>query len=123
MAQGEMTAEEFEALRPRFARFASESVEYARLVLVDGQDQSEVARLHGVQRQIVNRPVTKIRALAADAPKGWQRVEQYFPPAVATALNAYAVELRAAEADGAEILAVAAPDLHYALVKEIRDAQ
>ncbi len=116
----EMTAEAFEDLRPRFGRMSDDSAEAARLVLVEGQEQSAVAKARGVSRQVVSRAVKRVQMLAAAVPQDWQQVDQYFPPAIAAALNEYADELKTAVAQGVDIFGIRAPDLYYALTREKR---
>jgi hypothetical protein len=81
-----MTAAEFQACLPLVQHLAQDRVDAARAVLVDDEEQSEVAKRMGWSRQAVNICVNKVwavlqnykqaraneeAALTADLPKGW----------------------------------------------------
>jgi TrfB plasmid transcriptional repressor len=90
-----MTAEQFEALRPRLGRLALDSVEIARAVLVDGLKPTEVAATHKMTRQRVHGIVSRFRAAANQVPTGWKRVEVWLPPELAAEVEAMAEKARA----------------------------
>lgn len=90
-----MTAEEFEALRPRLGRLALDTVEIARAVLVDGMKTTEAANLHNMTRQRVHGIVQRFRAAAQEVPTGWRRVEVWLPPELAAKVEAMADQARA----------------------------
>lgn len=89
-----MTAEEFDALRPRLGRLSLDTVNRAREVLVDGQRQSEVARKHGLTRQRVSGMVARVLAAAHGIPRGWEKVEVWLPPAVAEQVRTMEADAR-----------------------------
>jgi hypothetical protein len=88
-----MTAEEFDALRPRLGRLALDSFEIARAVLVDGMKTTEAAHRYGM---------TRFRAAAQDVPTGWRRVEVWLPPEMAEQVEAMAENARLNHKGGAE---------------------
>lgn len=90
-----MTANEFEALRPRLGRLALDTVEIARAVLVDGLKPTDVATRHGMTRQRVHGIVQRFRAAAQEVPTGWRRVEVWLPPELAAQVEAMAEKARA----------------------------
>jgi predicted DNA-binding protein (UPF0251 family) len=90
-----MTAEEFEALRPRLGRLAIDTIEIARAVLVDGMKTTEAANRHGMTRQRVHGIVQRFRAAAQDVPTGWRRIEVWLPPELAEQVEAMADQARA----------------------------
>jgi hypothetical protein len=96
MATGPMmTAQEFDALRPRLGRLALDTIEIARAVLVDGMKTTEAANLHNMTRQRVHGIVQRFRAAAQEVPTGWRRVEVWLPPELAQQVEAMAEEARA----------------------------
>ncbi len=96
-----MTAEEFDALRPRLGRLALDSFEIARAVLVDGMKTTEAANRYGMTRQRVHGIVQRFRAAAQEVPTGWRRVEIWLPPELAQKVEAMAEQARADQAAGA----------------------
>jgi hypothetical protein len=90
-----MTAQEFEALRPRLGRLALDTIEIARAVLVDGMKTTEAAKRHGMTRQRVHGIVQRFRAAAQDVPTGWRRIEVWLPPELAEKVEAMADQARA----------------------------
>jgi hypothetical protein len=75
-----MTAQEFEALRPRLGRLALDTVEIARAVLVEGVKPAEIATRHSMSRQRLHGIVQRYRAAAQELPTVWRRVEVWLPP-------------------------------------------
>ena len=95
-----MTAEDFDALRPRLGRLALDTVEIARAVLVDGMKPTEAAARYGMTRQRVHGIVQRFRAAAQAVPTGWRRVEVWLPPELAAQVEAMAEKARADHAAG-----------------------
>ncbi|KND61511.1 hypothetical protein BVER_04461c [Candidatus Burkholderia verschuerenii] len=89
-----MTADEFEALRPRLRRLALDTVDIARAVLVDGMTPPDVAARYGMTRQRVHGIVKRFRAAAQEVPTGWRRVEVWLPPEMAAQVKAMADKAR-----------------------------
>jgi len=83
MAKPKMTPQEFEAARPGFGRQTDDTIEMVRLVLVEGQSQTDVARQYGLTRQRVSLAVKQILTVADNIPKGWVKLEIWLPPALA----------------------------------------
>jgi len=90
-----MTADEFEALRPRLGRLALDTHQIARAVLVDGMKPTEAATHYGMTRQRVHGIVSRFRAAAQEVPTGWRRVEVWLPPELAAQVEAMADKARA----------------------------
>ena len=90
-----MTADEFDALRPRLGRLALDTVEIARAVLVDGMKPTEAATRHQMTRQRVHGIVQRFLAAAQEVPTGWRRVEVWLPPELAGQVKAMAEKARA----------------------------
>jgi len=70
-----LTAAEFDALRPHLGRLTMDSVEIARLVLVDGVKQSEAATRYSMSRQRIHGIMVRFAAASQAVPTGWRRVE------------------------------------------------
>lgn len=93
----EMTANEFDEIAKRIPkRIKAENIEIARLVMVDGLRQSDVADQYQVTKQQVQRHVKRFRREALAVPSSWVTVNGYFPPKIAERLAVYAEELKAA---------------------------
>lgn len=90
-----LTAQEFDALRPRLGRLALNTIEIARAVLVEGMTQTEAANHHSMTRQRVYGIVQRFRAAAQEVPTGWRRVEVWLPPEVAVQVEAMEKKARA----------------------------
>lgn len=95
-----MTADEFEALRPRLGRLALDTVDIAREVLVEGMRPTEAAVRHNMSRQRVHGIVQRFRAAAQEVPTGWRRVEVWLPPELAVEVEAMARRAREAHVAG-----------------------
>lgn len=91
----EMTAEEFEALRPRLGRLALDTIEIARAVLVGGMKPTAAATRYNMSRQRVHGIIGRFRAAAQQVPTGWRRVEVWLPPKLAAKVEAMAEQARA----------------------------
>ena len=85
-----MTAEEFDALRPRLGRVSLDTMEIARAVLVDGVRQSDAATRYGMTRQRINGILRRFAAASQGVPTGWRRVEVWLPPDLADSVQAMA---------------------------------
>ena len=94
MAQARMTQAEFDALRPNLGRIALDTIDIARLVLVDGMTQGEVATKHNMSRQRVYGILQRFAAAAQSVPTGWRRVEVWLPPDLADQVETMANEER-----------------------------
>ena len=85
-----LTAEEFDALRPRLGRTSMDTMEIARAVLVDGMRQSDAATRYGMTRQRINGILRRFAAASQSVPTGWRRVEVWLPPELADQVEAMA---------------------------------
>ena len=94
MAHARMTQAEFDALRPNLGRMALDTIDIARLVLVDGMTQAEVATAHNMSRQRVYGILQRFAAAAQSVPTGWRRVEVWLPPELADQVEAMAEQAR-----------------------------
>lgn len=94
MAHARMTQAEFDALRPNLGRMALDSIDIARLVLVDGMTQAEVATTHNMSRQRVFGILERFQKAAQAIPAGWRKVEVWLPPELADQVEAVAERAR-----------------------------
>lgn len=95
MAHARMTQAEFDALRPKLGRMALDSIDIARLVLVDGLTQAEVATTHAMSRQRVFGILERFQKAAQAVPAGWRKVEVWLPPELADQVEVLARRARA----------------------------
>ena len=95
MAHARMTQAEFDALRPNLGQITLDTIDIARLVLVDGLTQAEVATVHNMSRQRVYGILQRFAAAAQNLPTGWRRVEVWLPPELAGQVEAMAKRARA----------------------------
>ncbi|UZO95002.1 Hypothetical protein RMHFA_05582 (plasmid) [Roseomonas mucosa] len=98
MAEGRMTAAEFEALRPRLRRLTVDSFGIARAVFVDGARPATVATQHNTSRQRVYAIVKRVEEAIAAVPTDWRRVEVWLPPELAAQVEKMAEDAQAAHA-------------------------
>ena len=89
-----LTAAEFEALRPHLGRLTMDTVEIARLVLVDGMKQAEAAARFGMSRQRIHGIIVRFAAASQAVPTSWRRVEVWLPPELADQVEAMAEKAR-----------------------------
>ncbi len=85
-----MTAEEFDALRPRLGRVGLDTMEIARAVLVEGVRQSDAATRYGVTRRRINGILRRFAAASQGVLTNWRRVEVWLPPDLAEQVEAMA---------------------------------
>ncbi len=83
MAHAKMTQAEFDALRPNLGRMALDSIDIARMVLLEGMTQAEVATTHNMSRQRVFGILERFQKAAQAIPQGWRKVEVWLPPDLA----------------------------------------
>lgn len=77
---GILKANEFEAAVAAFPRLSENGKEAAKLVLVDGLEQIEVAERFGLHRQQINKWVKDIYQSHIDCPAGWKVDVVTLPP-------------------------------------------
>ena len=77
---GILTAEQFEVAVSVFPRLSETGKAAAKLVLVDGQAQVEVAAHFGIRRQQVNKWVKDIYQAHQNIPDGWLVDTVTLPP-------------------------------------------
>ncbi len=94
MVEPKMTAQEFEASRPHFWRLTEDTIEMARLVLVEGHSQSDVARKYELTRQRVSLAVKQVLTAVEEIPNGWVKLEIWLPPAMASKVRDMAQKAR-----------------------------
>lgn len=102
MAEGKMTADEFDALQPRLGRLTVDTVKIARTVLVDGVRPVDAATQYGTSRQRVNAIIRRFEEATREFPTDWRRVDVWLPPELAARVEQMAQEARAAYAGGAK---------------------
>ena len=90
MTTRRLTADEFDALRPRLGRLALGTVAVARSVLVEGLRPIDAAGRFGISRQRVHGIVKRFEAAIRQVPSGWRRVEVWLPPDLVAQVEAMA---------------------------------
>jgi hypothetical protein len=95
-----MTADEFDALRPRLGhRMGEDTVTIAREVLVDGLPQTKAAEKHGITKQRVSDIVKRVLAVVRGIPADWQLVEVWLPPDLAEQVRQMEAQAKAEVSD------------------------
>ncbi len=94
MAHARMTQAEFDALRPNLGRMALDSIDIARLVLVEGLTQAEVATTHNMSRQRVFGILERFQKAAQTIPAGWRKVDLWLPSNIADQVEVISLHLR-----------------------------
>lgn len=92
MLKPEMTAQEFDQLRPALKRLTLETVDIAREVLVDGKTHAEVAAARGKSKQRIGQMIKQVLAKRDDIPAGWEYLELWVPAPLAAEVR-HQVEL------------------------------
>lgn len=92
MSNSLLTPAEFEAAVSAMGRTKPDSIEIARMVLVDGRGLSEVAAELKISRQWVNKISKKVQSYARTIPAGWVHVDVWLPQEVAEEVERIAVE-------------------------------
>ncbi len=95
MAAPRLTPAEFDALRPKLGRLAVDTMDVARLVLVDGLPPSEAGERYGMSRQRVYGIEQRFKAAMETVPTRWRKVEVWLPPELAAQVEAMASTARA----------------------------
>ena len=90
MTAPRLTADEFAALRPKLGRLAVDTIDVARLVLVDGLPPSEAGARYGMSRQRVYGIEQRFKAAMETMPTRWRKVEVWLPPELAAQVEAMA---------------------------------
>ena len=102
-----LTPDEFDALRPKLGRLAADTIDVARLVLVDGLAPSEAGTRSGMSKQRVYGIVQRFRAAMEVMPTRWRKVEIWLPPELAAQVEAMAsdalAELRSSRQQGKDV--------------------
>lgn len=86
--QGRMTAEEFDSQIDKLADLRGNTIELARLILVDGKTPAEAARLVGTQKQNVSKKMQRVRALLTGYPADWVQFQGMMPESMAVEVRA-----------------------------------
>jgi DNA-directed RNA polymerase specialized sigma24 family protein len=74
-----MTPEDFEGHKDKLKRLSSQTIDLARMILVDGIPNAEAARQTGMARQNVKRQMNRVMARLAGYPEGWVRFDGWMP--------------------------------------------
>ncbi len=90
MAHARMTQAEFDALRPNLGRMALDTIDIARLVLVEGMTQAEVATTYNMSRQRIFGILERFQKTVQAIPRGWRKVEVWLPLDLAAEVEALA---------------------------------
>lgn len=76
-----MSAEEFESNLPKLAGdFTVNTINLARLVLVEGQTHTEAAKAANVSRQNVGKTVERVMARFNEFPSDWVLLKEVWAP-------------------------------------------
>ncbi|KQH72932.1 TrfB-related DNA-binding protein [Xylella fastidiosa subsp. sandyi] len=81
-----ITSQDFEKLRPYLSRFKEQNIEAIRKILVDGQQQTNVANTLGVTNKAVSYMVRKAWQTYikhGERPEGWISISVTLPPDMA----------------------------------------
>lgn len=78
-----LTQDEFDKARPLFGRMSQETIEMARLVLVEGFSQTQVAKEFKLTRQRVSLAVKQILTAIDDVPADWVKLDVWLPSSMA----------------------------------------
>ncbi|WP_151869218.1 TrfB-related DNA-binding protein [Acinetobacter soli] len=81
-----ITAEQWDDLLPFLSTMQEKTLSYCKEVLVDGYSVTEVAVKHGLQRQVVNKSVSKVYVLfnkRNSDKKDWVSVTVFVPKTIA----------------------------------------
>ncbi|UUS62533.1 MULTISPECIES: TrfB-related DNA-binding protein [unclassified Acinetobacter] len=81
-----ITADQWDDLLPYLDSMLERTKAYCRAVLVDGKSVAEVAKNNQLQRQVVNKSVSKVYSIFAkknDGVKDWVKVTVFVPKVVA----------------------------------------
>lgn len=81
-----ITAEQWEELEPYLTSMLDRTKEYCKLVLVDGISVADVAHKYSLQRQVVNKTVSKVYSIFTKknaGKKDWVKVTVFVPKQIA----------------------------------------
>jgi len=90
-----MTAQEFDALKPRLRRMTVKTIQLARDVLVSGMGFAEAGGKVGVSRQRVEALVNRVLAVRDETPADWVKVDIWLPPEEADKLRQVEARVKA----------------------------
>jgi len=96
--QQRMSAEDFEAQKHKLRTLSVQTNELARLVLVEGLNNTKAAQTVGMSRQNVNGAMNRVKALLADKRADYVFVQEWMPPSMAAEVRA---KLKALEEESA----------------------
>jgi len=83
-----MTAQEFDEQKHKLRTLSVQTNELARLVLVEGMNNTQAANAVGMSRQNVNGAMNRVRALLGDMPADYVYVQEWMPAAMAAEIRA-----------------------------------
>lgn len=89
-----MTADEFETAKVKLRTLSVNTVDLARLVLVDGLSIQEAATASGTSRQNANQGMKRVMALLEGLPSDWVFVEEWMPSSMAVEVRRMADEAK-----------------------------
>jgi hypothetical protein len=91
-----MSPEEFESQVHKLGDLKANTVELARLILVDGKTKAEAARITKITPQNVSKKMQRVQAVLSGFPPDWVLVKEMMPESMATEIRAKLKELRLA---------------------------
>jgi hypothetical protein len=83
-----MTAQEFDNQKHKLRTLSVQTNDLARLVLVEGLNNTQAAAAVGMSRQNVNGAMNRVRALLSDMPADWVYFQEWMPAAMAAEIRA-----------------------------------
>ena len=83
-----MSALEFDEQKHKLRTLSAQTNQLARLVLVDGLNNTKAAEMVGMSRQNVNGAMNRVKALLADMPADYVYVKEWMPAKMATEVRA-----------------------------------
>lgn len=93
----QLTADEFETIRPYLEQFAEKNIGAIRSVMVDGRQQKDVARELKMTKSTVSAMVVRAWELHVehgDRPEGWEVVNLALPHHMAAVVKDMALKAR-----------------------------
>lgn len=83
-----MTPEEFDRQLHKLGELQGNTIELARLILVEGKTNAEAARLTDNHRQNVSKKMQRVKALLSGYPASWVPFQGMMPESMAVEIRA-----------------------------------
>jgi len=79
-----MSEVDFELARHKLGRLSQNTINLAKLIIVEGLKPAAAAKEVGMSRQNVSKSMQRVYAALSDTPDGWVRVECWAPEKMAS---------------------------------------